>query len=234
MGTESYTQNSADLSKLLEQLGSSTEWQRVVAATESPLPPPTTTLPAVLLSGPDATEEAGIKLDSDIAGGGVSESIMNLLKQLDSKPAEGSGPSRSEQAHQPLGSPIAAPNVEPPVDLHTMTFTQALPRITQLAQNQKVIEHLRKVGDSIAWPSWVNYSNRSRKSKTISNSDTGRSAKVSRKPNSLGRTKLGQGMHLCPVYRQHINGNCQGEHHRRFRSNGSQCECGIRGYLSTH
>ena len=164
-----HTQNSTDLSKLLEELGSNTEWQRVVAASEPPSqPPPTTTSPAVLPLAPNTTDEPAIKLSSEVSGGGVSEEVMNLLRQLDSKPREGSEPSRSEQAPQPPGPSIAAPNEDPLVDQRNMTFAQALPRITQLVQTQKVIEHLRKVRGSNAWLSHIHSSNRSRKSKMTS------------------------------------------------------------------
>lgn len=182
-----HTQNSADLSKLLEELGSSTEWQRVVAASEPPPPPsPTTTFPAVLPLASNTTDEPAIKLSSEVSGGGVSEEVLNLLRQLDSKFLEGSGPSRFEQTPQPPGPSIAAPTVDPLVDQYNMTFAQALPRITQLAQTQKVIEHLRKVRGSNAWLSHIHSSNRSRKSKMTSKRVAGRSAKASRKLNLLG------------------------------------------------
>jgi len=190
VGTELHTQNSADLSKLLEQLGSNTEWQRVVAASEPRLQPsPPTTLPAVLPPAPNTTNEPAIKINSEISGGGVSEQVMNLLRQLDSKSSERSGSSRSEQTHQPLEPSIAIATpkkVDTPVDLQNMTFAQALPRITQLAQNQKAIEHLRKVSGPTAWFPRIHYSNRSRKSKATSKGVTGRSAKALRKLSLLG------------------------------------------------
>jgi hypothetical protein len=94
---------------------------------------------------------------------------MNLLRQLDSKPSERSGSSRSEQAHQLPGPSTAAPNVDPLVDLPNMTFVQALPRITQLAQNQKVIAHYAKyVAQTRGCIPRFILPNRSRKSKTSS------------------------------------------------------------------
>jgi hypothetical protein len=160
MGTEQDTQNSADLSKLLEQLGSSTEWQRVVAASPpQPIPLPTTTpttTTALSAVQPNARDGPSTNINSDVSGGGVSDKVMNLLRQLDSKPPEegsasasASASSHPEQTHEPLRPSIAAPNVNPPPDLHNMTFAQALPHITQLAQDQKAIEHLRKVSK---WP----------------------------------------------------------------------------------
>lgn len=140
-------------------MGSSTEWQRVVATSEAPVlqpsPPPPTTLPAVRPSAPNITDGPAIKIDSEISGGGVSEEVMNLLRQLDSKSSERSGrsSSRSEKTHHPSGPSIAAPNVEALIDLPNMTFAQALPHITQLAQNQKVLKHLRNVSGSNAWAS---------------------------------------------------------------------------------
>ena len=121
-----------------------------MAASEPPLQhSPPTTLPIVLLSTPNTTDEPAIRVKSGASGGGVSDEVMSLLRQLDSKPSEGSGSSRSEQTHQPPEPSIdAVPNVDLPVDLHSMTFAQAIPRVVQLAQNQKVIEHLRKVRNS--------------------------------------------------------------------------------------
>ena len=122
-----------------------------MAASEAPpQPSPPTTLPAVQPSASNAINEPAIKNDSVIPGGGVSEEVMNLLRQLDARPSEqsGSGLSHSEQAHQSPGPSIVAPDVDPLVDLPSMTFAQALPRITQLAQDQKVMKHLRNVSRS--------------------------------------------------------------------------------------
>ena len=150
---------------MLEQLGSSTEWQRVVATSEAPVlqpspspPPPTTTLGlAVRPSAPSITDEPAtkIEIEREISGGGVSDEVMDLLRQLDSglKPSSNlklsGGSSRSEQTHHPPAPKIDI--VEAPVDLPNMTFAQALPHITQLAQNQKALKHLRNVSGSNAW-----------------------------------------------------------------------------------
>ena len=190
---------------MLEQLGSSTEWQRVVATSEAPVlqpspspPPPTTTLGlAVRPSAPSITDEPAIQIEieREISGGGVSDEVMDLLRQLDSgsKPSSNlrlsGGSSRSEQTHHPPAPKIDI--VEAPVDLPNMTFAQALPHITQLAQNQKALKHLRNVSGSNAWANgypashYLNYSflptTRSRKNKTISKDVIGRNVKGSRK-----------------------------------------------------